>query len=55
MDFLKGIAINLVIVGHPLSDVRNMDVFFNAIYSFHMPLLFFISAYIEEQRRTKCM
>ena len=53
MDFLKGIAIIAVIVGHSLSGVRSMDLLFNVIYSFHMPLLFFISAYIEEQSRDK--
>lgn len=53
MDFLKGIAILAVIVGHSLSDIREMDILFNLIYSFHMPLLFFVSAYIEEQGRAK--
>lgn len=53
MDFLKGIAILAVIVGHSLSDIRGMDTFFNMIYSFHMPLLFFVSGYIEEQNSAK--
>ncbi len=53
MDFLKGIAIIAVVAGHSLSDIRSMDILFNVIYSFHMPLLFFVSAYIEEQYRTK--
>ncbi|MDE6386368.1 MAG: acyltransferase family protein [Lachnospiraceae bacterium] len=53
MDFLKGIAIITVIVGHSLSGIRRMDLLFNIIYSFHMPLLFFVSAYIEEQGRGK--
>lgn len=53
MDFLKGIAIIAVIVGHSLSDIRRMDLLFNIIYSFHMPLLFFVSAYIEEQSSGK--
>ncbi len=53
MDFLKGIAIISVIVGHSLTDIRGMDTFFNLIYSFHMPLLFFVSAYIEEQGSAK--
>lgn len=53
MDFLKGIAIIAVIVGHSLSGNRSMDLLFNIIYSFHMPLLFFVSAYIEEQRYDK--
>lgn len=53
MDFLKGIAIISVIAGHSLSDIRGMDLLFNLIYSFHMPLLFFVSAYIEEQNSAK--
>ena len=31
MDFLKGIAIISVIVGHTLSDIRGMDTLFNLI------------------------
>lgn len=53
MDFLKGIAIIAVIAGHSLSGIRSMDLLFNIIYSFHMPLLFFVSACIEEQNREK--
>lgn len=53
MDFLKGIAMIAVVAGHTLSDIRGMDFLFNAIYSFHMPLLFFVSAYIEEQYKEK--
>lgn len=53
MDLLKGIAIIAVIVGHSLTDIRRMDMLFNLIYSFHMPLLFFVSAYIEEKNGTK--
>lgn len=49
MDFLKGICILSVITGHSISNIPEMSVFFNIIYSFHMPLLIFISAYIEEQ------
>lgn len=51
MDFLKGIAILAMVIGHLVSDVPQGDVLFNIIYSFHMPLLFFISAYIEEDNR----
>ena len=53
MDFLKGIAVVAVIVGHSISDVPKADFLFQIIYSFHMPLLFFISAYIEEKNREK--
>lgn len=51
MDFLKGIAILAMVSGHLVSDVPQGDVLFNIIYSFHMPLLFSISAYIEEDNR----
>lgn len=51
MDFLKGIAILAMVIGHLVSDVPQGDTLFNIIYSFHMPLLFFISAYIEEDNR----
>lgn len=53
MDFLKGIAMVAVIVGHSVADVSQSKVFFHVIYSFHMPLLMFISAYIEETNREK--
>ena len=53
IDFLKGIAMIMVVVGHSVSGVRRADVLFNFIYSFHMPLLFFCSAYIEELYRVK--
>lgn len=53
MDFLKGIAILAMVIGHLVADVPQGDVLFSIIYSFHMPLLFFISAYIEEDNREK--
>ena len=52
-DFLKGIAVVAVIVGHSISNVPKVDFLFQIIYSFHMPLLIFISAYIEEENRGK--
>lgn len=55
MDFLKGLAIVSVIVGHSISDVSEGYLLCNVIYSCHMPLLVFISAYIEEQNREKYM
>lgn len=39
LDILKGIGISLVLVGH----VSRNGVLNNWIYSFHMPLFFFIS------------
>lgn len=48
VDFLKGISILAVIVGHSVSHVERLSLLFNIIYSFHMPLLFFLSGYLEE-------
>lgn len=54
MDYLKGIAIVAVIVGHSLNNiVPQGNMLFNLVYSFHMPLLMFVSGYIEEQNREK--
>lgn len=57
-DIAKGIAIILVIIGHILQDmvIPKYDkciVFFNIIYSFHMPLFFWISGYISSIKRYK--
>ncbi len=53
LDFIKGIAIIPVIIGHVISQVWNSDpaVYENAFlfrlcYSFHMPLFVFISGWI---------
>ena len=50
LDFLKGIAIFLVFVGHAIcrchADAYD-DMLFNYIYSFHMPLFMFISGYFS--------
>ena len=53
LDFIKGIAIILVIIGHVISQVWNSDpaVYENAFlfrlcYSFHMPLFAFVSGWI---------
>ena len=50
LDFLKGIAIFLVFLGHAINwchpDAYN-DRLFNYIYSFHMPLFMFISGYFS--------
>ncbi|MCM1387785.1 MAG: acyltransferase family protein [Bacillus sp. (in: Bacteria)] len=54
MDFLKGVAIIAMVMGHCLSDIPEGGVILcNVIYSFHMPLLMFVSAYIEEHNREK--
>lgn len=59
LDFLKGFAIFLVVMGHFLAWTFPADVdrgYFplfvkNAIYSFHMPLFFFVSGYLVDLKR----
>ena len=46
IDTLKGILIILVIVGHVLLGTLDENVFRYVIYSFHMPVFFFISGYL---------
>jgi fucose 4-O-acetylase-like acetyltransferase len=50
VDAIKGFAIILVVVGHVIafSDPKNYHdgILINLIYSFHMPLFFFISGYL---------
>lgn len=53
MDFLKGIAIIAMVIDHMIADVPKANILFIIIYSFHMPLLFFVSGYIEEYNRDK--
>lgn len=48
IDILKGIGIFLVILGHTIK-----NSYINTwVYSFHMPLFFFISGYLTEPRDT---
>lgn len=44
VDFAKGITIILVIVGHTLSVGKAAKIIQGAIFSFHMPLFFILSA-----------
>lgn len=53
IDLLKGIAIILMVMGHSMSDIEYMTIPLNVIYSFHMPLLFFLSGYIIELTKSK--
>lgn len=49
IDYLKGLSIILVVVGHAIQYNicdYNVNPFFNIIYSFHMPLFMFISGYV---------
>ena len=57
LDFLKGLAILFVVMGHflawtfPPDIVRGQNAMFvkEFIYSFHMPLFFFISGYLADR------
>lgn len=53
VDLLKGIAIVLMVMGHSMNDIDYMKIPFNVIYSFHMPLLFFLSGYVLELTKSK--
>lgn len=51
IDFLKGIAIFLVLWGHSIQYLTcngsfSDNIFFKVIYSFHMPLFTFLSGYV---------
>ena len=45
LDVLKGLGIILMIIGHVPSPIRKV------IFSFHMPLFFFISGYLYKDRK----
>ena len=48
IDILKGIGIILVIVGHIQEYIpKNFLIY---LYSFHMPLFFYISGYLYKER-----
>ena len=52
IDFLKGITIFLVLLGHSIQALSTTDAYydnilFKAIYSFHMPLFGFLSGYVS--------
>lgn len=57
VDLLKGIAILLVLIGHAIQqttrDFLNSSMVASAIYSFHMPLFFFLSGYIICEKSKK--
>jgi len=50
IDVLRGVAIALVVIGHSIQMLVpdfDANVFFRFIYSFHMPLFFFISGLVS--------
>ncbi|SDX93099.1 Acyltransferase family protein [Lutibacter oricola] len=55
IDSLKGFAILLVVIGHIIqATYPNFDenLFFRLIYSFHMPLFFFLSGFVSKKEVT---
>lgn len=61
IDLIRGIAIILVICGHGIDlltkkqyfDISDISVVQNIIYSFHIPLFFLTSGYVEYRKTTK--
>lgn len=54
LDNIKGVLIILVVVGHAIqycSPTYEMNFAFRFIYSFHMPLFFFVSGYLANRGR----
>ena len=54
LDNIKGVLIVLVLIGHAIqycSSTYEMDFSFRLIYSFHMPLFFFVSGYLANKGR----
>lgn len=51
VDFCRGVAILLVVMGHMIqfNGIPNSNPVFEAIYAFHMPLFFAISGYITHK------
>lgn len=53
IDSLKGFAIILVVIGHVLQNTiidYDENILFRLIYSFHMPLFFFLSGYVSKNK-----
>ena len=49
IDIAKGIAIMLVVIGH-VPDAFDAPFYRVAIYTFHMPLFFFLSGYVFSEK-----
>lgn len=54
IDVLKGIAIICVVLGHNPVLTQLSPKVFNVIFSFHIPLFFFISGYLFNSNTTGC-
>lgn len=56
IDCAKGVAIILVVMGHLVQNNltgKPADTIFNFIYSFHMPLFFFLSGYVVSLKKSE--
>ena len=55
MNIAKGITAVLVVLGHAIRQTGQtnlvFDILYSVIYSFHMPLFFFISGYVYKTGR----
>ena len=45
-DFLRGIGIFFVVLGHIITVINAPDFYNKYIYSFHLPIFFFVSGYL---------
>ena len=55
IDAMRGFAIILVVLGHVLGQTFHLDgggLLGKIIYSFHMPLFFYISGYVAHSKGT---
>ncbi len=55
IDFIKGILILLVIIGHVLRESVSEDIFRYIIYSFHMPVFIGISGYLLDSDKLQSL
>lgn len=53
IDFLKGFAILCVVIGHIAAFNPKCNILIDFVYSFHMPLFFFISGYLYQRSSRK--
>lgn len=55
LDFLKGLAMLAVVFGHMANACTYGSAPFNFVYSFHMPLLFWVSGWLIEKKHSKTL
>ena len=54
IDIAKGFGILLVILGHTIA-YDCSHIVYNSIYSFHMPLFFFLSGVMSKKENTQIL